>query len=120
MFLQPQLIESACDEADEIIEPQPLWEYPSKALSQPFPLLKLDLTDPIPDNPVSSKNSLSLPGTGLVNGVALWADWHMTDHPEDVLTTGPVEPVVLDQYVSWLPMRFGLWLDCVFLYKVHF
>nr|XP_027216177.1 protein arginine N-methyltransferase 7-like [Penaeus vannamei] len=111
MDIFDKLIESACDEADEIIEPQPLWEYPSKALSQPFPLLKLDLTDPIPDNPVSSKNSLSLPGTGLVNGVALWADWHMTDHPEDVLTTGPVEPVVLDQYVSWdVYSRQGVYL----------
>lgn len=31
----------------------------------------------------------------------------MTDQPEDVLTTGPVEPVVLNQYVSWMLAVFG-------------
>lgn len=95
-----QLIESACEETDERVEPQPLWEYPAKARGQPICLLTLDLTTTIPDSPVICADSITLPGPGIVNGMALWADWHMTDQPEDILTTGPTQPVVFDQYVS--------------------
>lgn len=95
-----QLIESACEEADDKVEPQPLWEYPAKARGHPIPLLNLNLSSSIPESSVVSEESVVLPGSGMVNGMALWADWHLTDQTEDTVTTGPVEPVVLDQYVS--------------------
>lgn len=95
-----QLIESASEEADERVEPHPLWEYPARAKSQPILLLTLDLTSTIPETPISAEGTVSLTTEGLVNGMALWADWHLTDQSQDVITTGPVSPVVLDQNVN--------------------
>ncbi|KAG7162057.1 arginine N-methyltransferase 7-like [Homarus americanus] len=111
MDIFDKLIETACEEADERVEPQPLWEYPAKARGYPIRLLTLDLAAPIPENPMTSADSITLPSPGHVNGMALWADWHMTDEPGDALTTGPVEPVALDQYVSWdVYSRQGVYL----------
>ncbi|KAK8730718.1 hypothetical protein OTU49_007885 [Cherax quadricarinatus] len=128
MDIFDKLIESACEEADERVEPQPLWEYPAKARGDPVCLLTLDLAATIPDSPLICADSVTLPSPGLVNGMALWADWHMTDQLEDILTTGPVQPVILDQYISWdVYSRQGVYLfrepvtvDKVQPYRLHY
>ncbi|KAK3862916.1 hypothetical protein Pcinc_031254 [Petrolisthes cinctipes] len=101
MDIFDKLIESASEEADERVEPHPLWEYPTRAKSQPIQLLTLDLTTTIPEAPISKEGTMALTTEGLVNGMALWADWHLTDQDQDVITTGPISPVVLDQNVEW-------------------
>ncbi|XP_064110806.1 protein arginine N-methyltransferase 7-like isoform X2 [Macrobrachium nipponense] len=111
MNIFDNLIEKACEEADDKVEPQPLWEYPAKARGQPVLLLKLDLSKGIPENHVSSTGSVALPDAGIINGVALWVDWHLTTDPEDTLTTGPVEPVVLHENIRWdVYTRQGIYL----------
>lgn len=111
MDIFDNMIETACEKADDKVEPQPLWEYPSKAKGHPIQLLKLDLTKSIPDSPVHAKGLVTLPEAGIINGLALWVDWHMTAESEDILTTGPVEPIVLNQNVSWdVYTRQGIYL----------
>ncbi|KAK7070765.1 Protein arginine N-methyltransferase 7 [Halocaridina rubra] len=111
MDIFDNLIAKACEEADDKVEPQPLWEYPAKAKGHPVELLKIDLSTSIPDNPVSSSGSVTLPEAGIINGLALWVDWHMTKDLEDTFSTGPVEPVLLNQNVSWdVYTRQGIYL----------
>ena len=37
------LIDKACGQSDAIIEPQPLWEYPSQPMTNDFELLFFDV-----------------------------------------------------------------------------
>ncbi|XP_050700027.1 protein arginine N-methyltransferase 7-like [Eriocheir sinensis] len=106
-----ELIETACREADDPIEPQPLWEYPAEARGAPLPLLTLDLAPrSLPPSPVTHAASALLP-PGEVNGMALWADWHLTNDDGDVVTTGPVETVMLGEEVCWdVHSRQGVYL----------
>lgn len=107
-----KLIEMACEEADEKVEPHPLWEYPAIARANPVPLLTLDLCSlTIPTTPVTSEGSVTLPPPGVVNGMALWVDWRLTDEEEDVVTTGPTKDVVIGEYVQWdMYSRQGVYL----------
>ena len=46
----------------------------------------------------------------MTSGMALWMDWHLTDDPEDVLSSGPCEPVVIGRNVTWdLHSRQGVY-----------
>ncbi|CAL4105088.1 unnamed protein product, partial [Meganyctiphanes norvegica] len=101
MDIFDSLIETASDEADEKVEPHPLWEYPARALAKPQPLMTLDLGGAPPEKAITVSGSFSLTGTGTLNGMALWADWDMTSCPEDIISTGPVKPVVVNEYISW-------------------
>lgn len=101
MEIFDSLIETASDEADEKVEPHPLWEYPARALSLPQPLMSLDLTGSVPEKTITCTGKISLAGTGTLNGMALWADWDMTGCQQDVISTGPVKPVVVNEYISW-------------------
>ncbi|KZS09051.1 Protein arginine N-methyltransferase 7 [Daphnia magna] len=95
------LIESAIDTSDSQVEPHPLWEYPTRALSPAIQLMMLDLTTlslmtkEIPE----VEGKVNLPVTGTVNGVALWIDWQLDE--ATVISGGPTAPVTLGQNVQW-------------------
>ncbi|KAL1128975.1 hypothetical protein AAG570_013509 [Ranatra chinensis] len=53
-----KLIKSSSDISDPVVEPHPLWEYPCVALSAPTQLMKLDLTDAIPEKCISQDDNI--------------------------------------------------------------
>ena len=81
------------------MEPQPLWEYPCRALSNTVPLATLDLAKPISDQLSFTKGLIDIRGSGNCNGVALWMDWQFS---EDVsLSGGPTRTVEPGNFVHW-------------------
>ena len=72
MMMNWQLIKNCCAEADEKVEPQPLWEYPSQALAEPVTLCEINLSAL---ESVSVEKSVRLTRRGSLSGVAVWADW---------------------------------------------
>ena len=83
------LVESAMQKADSSIEPQPLWEYPGRILSEVFTVHIFDLDRPL------VKDFLSVSGTteavidGKYNGIAFWVEYSVPlDGTEMMWTTG--------------------------------
>lgn len=95
------VISEASEVTDSLVEPQPLWEYPGKALSKPLEVLRFDFTKDIPEKLLCKTGSLGLSDSGHCNGIALWMDWNLD---EDVtISTGPVEQVVVGKNIVWDP-----------------
>jgi len=94
-----KLIKNAIEGSDAQVEPHPLWEYPSIALSQPVNVLSLDLTRPLNDQIIELEDRIVLPGNGCCNGVALWVDWEL--NAEISVSGGPIAPVVLGENIQW-------------------
>lgn len=40
-------IQESAEVSDALLEPQPLWEYPSKALSREFTIMEFDFTQSV-------------------------------------------------------------------------
>ena len=95
------MIEQASDEADEKIEPHPLWEYPAKALSSPQKLSSFDLDAEIPEKSILGGGDIKINGNGTLNGMALWVDWHFSEEAEDCVTTGPTKSVTVNEEVKF-------------------
>ncbi|KAB7497129.1 Protein arginine N-methyltransferase 7, partial [Armadillidium nasatum] len=108
-----KLIDKACDEIDEPVEPQPLWEYPSIALGSPCQLMSIPLKfEILQEKKIETQHVMPLQSSGTLNGMALWCDWHF---PEEVLSTGTTRPVSLGEQVQWdMNTRQG-----VYLFKKH-
>nr|KAI8762043.1 protein arginine N-methyltransferase 7 [Biomphalaria glabrata] len=81
-----QLIKISSDSSDDSVEPQPLWEYPSEALSSPTSIAFLDFTKS-PENTQQLQYSVDIMHSrdGVLNGLALWAEYKFG---QDVLSTG--------------------------------
>ncbi|KAH9515598.1 Protein arginine N-methyltransferase 7 [Bulinus truncatus] len=90
-----KLIELSSEAADDDIEPQPLWEYPSCALSLPTSVAFLDFTKS-PENTPELQDSLDLIycRNGILNGLAMWTDYKFG---EDILSTGLVDSLGKDE-----------------------
>lgn len=75
-----KLIESSSSQSDPSIEPQPLWEYPSCAMSNAQVVLSLDLNKK-PERLTHSENNgnIQLFRDGFVNGVGFWTEFHFGD-----------------------------------------
>ena len=101
------MIEQASDEADEKIEPHPLWEYPAKALSSPQKLSSFDLDGQIPKKSIFETGDIKLNGNGTLNGMALWVNWHFSEDAEDCITTGPTKTVAVNEEVIFV---------CIFIF----
>ena len=43
-----QIIHDASAYSDQVVEPQPLWEYPGTALSEPVEVVEFDLGKKVP------------------------------------------------------------------------
>lgn len=106
------LVESAMQKADSSIEPQPLWEYPGRILSEVFTVHIFDLDRPL------VKDFLSVSGTteavidGKYNGIAFWVEYSVPlDGTEMMWTTGLDGVPVPGEYARFNPYhRQGVYL----------
>lgn len=97
------MIQMSADVMNEDLEPQPLWEYPGAAMSQPEDVHCFDFSQQITAAfPVEKSLYISFSVEGVVNGVALWCDFDFGDG--NIISSGPRcapslnEPVVWDPY----------------------
>ena len=104
-----EIIEAASDASDSNVEPQPLWEYPCKALASPHKVLELDMRGRVSETAMSYSGevALSAKASGLnINGMALWMDFYLDE--ETKVSGGPVSPVQVGHGVEWdMDMRQG-------------
>lgn len=96
-----QVISEASAISDNLVEPQPLWEYPCKALCEPLELLQFRFNEDIPDKQICQLGSIELTGSGICNGIVLWMDWNLDS--DVTVATGPIEKVAVDEKISWDP-----------------
>ncbi|KAM8713608.1 hypothetical protein ACLKA7_013860 [Drosophila subpalustris] len=96
-----EMVKRSADEALSLVEAQPLWEYPCRALAQPQEILSVDFANFGLEQ--HKQGQLPLTVSDECNGIALWVDWQLTENPspKSVVSTGPVEPVVPGQLVKW-------------------
>ena len=95
-----EIILKACDVSDAAVEPQPLWEYPCKAISAPKALMTFDFTQDIPKEIISEEisfNDIKVNRKG--SGMVFWMDWSLTD--KVVVSGGPVEKVKIGEIIEW-------------------
>ena len=93
------LIEATSDEVDNNVEPQPLWEYPCKAVSEPKVLLKVDLKCMVQkSDDILQEAVLHVVKQEPCNGLALWADFGFS---ESLITTGPTKEIVIGKKIQW-------------------
>ncbi|KAF7650388.1 hypothetical protein LDENG_00126730 [Lucifuga dentata] len=72
-------------------EPQPLWEYPCRALSMSTAVMTFDFTQCVPQQPISSQGSLPFIRPGRCHGVVLWMEYHLTD--DIAVSGGLIHPI---------------------------
>lgn len=96
-----KLIQNALSITDDPVEPQPLWEYPCKAVTQEFIITQLDMkNDPETTGTISCAGDVPLESNqGECNGVALWAEFELDD--SNTVTSGPTEAIVPGEQVVW-------------------
>ncbi|XP_017111566.1 protein arginine N-methyltransferase 7 [Drosophila elegans] len=96
-----QMVERSAEQAVSLVEAQPLWEYPCRALSEPQEVLNVEFSNF--SNEHSLKGSIELKHPGTCNGVALWVDWQLVDDssPKSTVSSGPSEPVIPGAFVKW-------------------
>ena len=82
-----QIIHDASSNADQAVEPQPLWEYPGTAMSEPVEVVEFDITKPVPGDKMSYKGTVGLDNKLPLCGVALWVDWQLDE--ETIVSSGP-------------------------------
>lgn len=80
-------------------EPQPLWEYPCKALSEPKSVMRWsseDYSKPMTEitNLVATKQA-----NDEVHGIAFWVEYTML--PGIKISTGPVKSPQIGKYIAW-------------------
>ncbi|PBC31995.1 Protein arginine N-methyltransferase [Apis cerana cerana] len=97
-----KLIQTSSDKSDSPVEVQPLWEYPTKALSLPFVIKKFDLTENVNEiEDINISETVPILTNGMCNGVALWIDWHLNS--EITISSGPTVEVQSGTRISWDP-----------------
>ncbi|KAK9309305.1 hypothetical protein QLX08_001042 [Tetragonisca angustula] len=97
-----KLIQASSDKSDSPIEAQPLWEYPTKALSLPFVIKKFDLTQDVNEHEdINISECVPILTSGMCNGVALWIDWQLNS--EITVSSGPTVKVQSGERISWDP-----------------
>ncbi|KAL9975281.1 hypothetical protein ACROYT_G012431 [Oculina patagonica] len=68
------------------LEPHHLWEYPCRALTQEFMIMKFDFTSNVPSQKMTAEGDMKLTRPGTLHGVAIWMDFHLTE--KLTVTTG--------------------------------
>jgi len=96
-----QIIHDASSNADQAVEPQPLWEYPGTAMSEPVEVVEFDITKPVPGEKMSYKGTVGLDSKLPLCGVALWVDWQLDE--ETTVSSGPRAKVLPGSKVEWEP-----------------
>ncbi|XP_055909924.1 protein arginine N-methyltransferase 7 [Eupeodes corollae] len=87
--------------ADAVVEAQPLWEYPCRALAKEIELLSVSFENFNEDK--SCSGIIDIEENGSCNGIALWVDWNIdgSNNPRSIVTTGPTQPITVGDYVQW-------------------
>ncbi|EGI67279.1 Protein arginine N-methyltransferase 7 [Acromyrmex echinatior] len=97
-----KLIQISSEKSDNPVEAQPLWEYPCKALSSAFDIIKLDLTQNVNFNKRERiTGEIPILDSGTCNGIAIWVDWQLDSDLS--VSCGPIEEIVPSKRVSWDP-----------------
>ena len=93
--------QGAIDCSDAQIEPHPLWEYPSRALSSAVQVMSVDLTTLSEDSAkmIVVNGIIETSVAGNCNGIALWMDWQLDECTS--IGGGPTLPVTIGQNVHW-------------------
>ncbi|XP_052231966.1 protein arginine N-methyltransferase 7-like isoform X1 [Dreissena polymorpha] len=95
-----KLIQSNSESVDEVVEPQPLWEYPCRASGPVMPVLTVDGTQPLDSMPLlENVVQLHVDSNQPCNGIALWAEFNFGD--DHVISTGPTQPIKIGCKVIW-------------------
>ncbi|XP_072308641.1 protein arginine N-methyltransferase 7 [Eucyclogobius newberryi] len=82
-------------------EPHSLWEYPCRALTASSAVMTFDFTRCVPQEPVSSRGSLSFTRSGRCHGVVMWMEYELT---EGVTVSGGLAAPVGEQgQCQWSP-----------------
>ncbi|RDD44130.1 Protein arginine N-methyltransferase 7 [Trichoplax sp. H2] len=68
------------------IEAIPLWEYPCRALTDKFDLLRFDFSKPLPMNTVVNSGKLQFKRSGICHAIVIWLDYFLDE--EEVVSTG--------------------------------
>ncbi|XP_033117180.1 protein arginine N-methyltransferase 7-like [Anneissia japonica] len=66
--------------ADERMDPHHLWEYPSRALSEPFSLMEFDFNSSIPKESIEKRGCIQFIREGVCHGIAVWMDFDLGDY----------------------------------------
>lgn len=82
-------------------EPQPLWEYPCRSLSEPRQILTFDFQQPIPQQPMQSRGVMELRRPGKSHGAVLWMEYQLT--PDSTVSTGLMNPAEDKGDCCWNP-----------------
>ncbi|TKR64488.1 hypothetical protein L596_025011 [Steinernema carpocapsae] len=82
---------------DAIVEPQPLWEYPSVCTGETVELVEFDLSQEIPAEEITFDATIEFGQD--TNGVALWCDWQSSS--DFVVQTGLLEDCKLGGTPVW-------------------
>lgn len=88
--------------ADALVEAQPLWEYPCRALTLPQPVLTVDFSNFLQTKQQCTK--LKFNYSCQCNGIALWVDWKLNDSDSEkyTVTTGPTtSPIEIGEFITW-------------------
>ena len=91
--------QDAIEKSDEPVEPHPLWEYPGRALSQPFKTMSLDLVRSLKYQAGDCNGQVQFEADGCFNAIALWMDWDLDS--ETTVSGGPTASVQLGRQVEW-------------------
>uniref|UniRef100_A0A4W5MMM1 Protein arginine N-methyltransferase n=1 Tax=Hucho hucho TaxID=62062 RepID=A0A4W5MMM1_9TELE len=80
-------------------EPQPLWEYPCRALTQPRAVMTFDFLQCVPEQPIRCQGSLPFMRRGRCHGVALWMEYQLNDDIK--VSMGLTRPVSEEGACEW-------------------
>nr|XP_034337703.1 protein arginine N-methyltransferase 7 [Crassostrea gigas] len=98
-----QLIESSSEISDSEVEPQPLWEYPCTACTDPVTVQSFDFSEASWVDNTSKLSNISITLDPSINekcnGVVLWAEYQFTDQLK--VSLGPREKVIVGEKVEW-------------------
>lgn len=96
-----EFVEKSANLADSIVEPQPLWEYPCRALGKPQEILTVDFAKFMETKRTITESKFEV--SGSCNGVALWVDWHLTgdSNKRTTVTSGPCTDIEVNKYIDW-------------------
>ncbi|XP_072013956.1 protein arginine N-methyltransferase 7-like [Amphiura filiformis] len=74
------IVQRSSELSDADTEPQPLWEYPGKALTHDFDLMTFDFTKPMPATNAVECGQVPFKWGGTCHGIVLWMDYHLDEN----------------------------------------
>lgn len=91
--------QASSNQTDAVIEAQPLWEYPCRALAVPKQVMLVDFADFLQKQEQTVQWTFGT--TGQCNGIAVWTDWLLDGTETTAVTSGPNAPVTIGEIVAW-------------------